>query len=622
MAHQAQCLRLASEPRVFVEAPTGGGKTWAGAAPLVDGTLERGEGAIFVYPTNALADDQVGSLADVLRRAGCVPANVQPDGSVDEPGADVLLWRVHAGVIDEIQDRLGGRTRGHALSRVLERLPAKPIWLVTNPDTLYLLSTARYALSPQIWSRLAGARTLVLDEFHLYGGPPLVRALAMMELGRQLLGIERVRVLSATLPDSVRSLLMQRFSFVAVTAPASPEGRIVQHAIDLSVEAAQGEAATNRIVAETMDQLGDLRAEREPGRVPLLVLRQSVLATIALEDELVTHGVTRDEIGIYRGLMSRAVRDVENKTLVLGTSALEVGVDFRTRRLVFEAASAAAFAQRLGRVGRHEPGTALFLTSPRVAQALGAAGECDRVALLRLAAAVLATDDGLQMFATSPFARAVAAAAFEALRDRGRATTAPDAFFSAIDRAETALFDQLDLRELPPLELMSRATRRRLRDSVGFRGGEGTVEVFDVREEHRRGSADLATYEVDLATFFRRAQWRGTPVRGRRPLVVGYSKPRRVAVSLNMASAVGVGLHAPLPDQIELRVDGAATAWDVLLRGREHLIGVFPAGLRGDLSWREDIFESDDGRIALLDDDAVVAAFLYWQRTSGEDAGR
>ena len=164
---------------------------------------------------------------------------------------------------------------------------------------------------------------------------------------------------------------------------------------------------------------------------------------------------------------------------------------------------------------------------------------------------------------------------------------------------------------------MSRGARARLRDAVGFRNGEGTVEVFDVPEKRRRGRADLARYEVDLATFYRRAVWRGTPDTDRRPLVVGYGKPRRVAIGLNMTSAVGVGLHAPAPDQIELRIDGDATAWEVLLRERKHLVGIFPAALRDTLSWREDVFASDDGQIALLDDDAIVAAFLYWHRARG-----
>jgi hypothetical protein len=40
-------------------------------------------------------------------------------------------------------------------------------------------------------------------------------------------------------------------------------------------------------------------------------------------------------------------------------------------------------------------------------------------------------------------------------------------------------------------------------------------------------------------------------------------------------------------------------------------VGLFPASLRGSLSWREDVFDSDDHRIALLDDDAIVAAYVF-----------
>jgi CRISPR-associated helicase Cas3 len=616
MVHQARCLELTAEPRVLVEAPTGAGKTWAGAAPLIDAAAGLGEGAIFVYPTNALADDQTLSLADVLQRAGHLPGTIAADGSIDVAGADVLLWRVHAGAIEETQKQIGGRSRGQALSRLLERLPAKPVWVVTNPDTLYLLCTARYALSPQLWSRLGATRTVVFDEFHLYRGPTLVRALVMVELARELLGVERVRILSATLPESVRELLVERFGFVAVGAQESSEGRVVQHDVALSVEVAEGHAATDRIMRAVCEQLPVLRAERGPDSVPLLALRQSVLATIRLEDDLVAQGLSRDEIGIYRGLSSRAVRTLVDKTVVLGTSALEVGVDFRTSRLIFEALSATSFAQRLGRVGRHKPGEALFLTNARVAGELTSLLEYDRPALLRAIASLLTSDDDLTAFATSPFAGAVAAAAFDALCDRARSLGAPDEFFTRVLAAHDSLRSQLGTQELPPLELMSRAARARLRSSVGFRGGEGTVEVFDVRERGRRGRADLAVYELDLATFFQRAVWSNAPDGSCRPAVTGYGERRHLALSLNTALPANVGLHAPRGNQLELRINGIATAWESLLREREHLVGLFPASLRNALSWREDVFESDDGRIALLDDDAVVAAFLYWQRRS------
>lgn len=63
---------------------------------------------------------------------------------------------------------------------------------MTNPDTLYLLCTANYGLSPQIWSRLHTCRSIVFDEFHLYRGPMLVRALALIQLvGLLLVSMER-----------------------------------------------------------------------------------------------------------------------------------------------------------------------------------------------------------------------------------------------------------------------------------------------------------------------------------------------------------------------------------------------------------------------------------------------
>jgi len=57
--------------------------------------------------------------------------------------------------------------------------------------------------------------------------------------------------------------------------------------------------------------------------------------------------------------------------------------------------------------------------------------------------------------------------------------------------------------------------------AIGFRGGPGSVEVYDVRERDRRGSDDLATYELDLVTFLRIARWKtagsaGQPARSHR----------------------------------------------------------------------------------------------------------
>src|SRR5581483_11354095 len=435
---------------------------------------------------------------------------------------------------------VGGRSAGRTLARVLERLPAKPLWIVTNPDSLYLLCTARYALSPQLWSRLGACSSLVLDEFHLYRGPTLVRALVLTQLLRLLLGAARVRVLTATLAEHVRDLLVGRLAFASVSAPPAKEGRVVQHPVNLTVVTATGDNATTWITQTASALRSKLRTEQAPDSVPLLVLRQSVFATMALEDQLVTAGFDRPEIGIYRGLTSKAIRSVDGKTIVVGTSTLEVGVDFKTTRLFFEALSSQAFAQRLGRVGRHSAGTATFLTDARVASGLTGLGHGvhPRESLFSTVSRLLPLDNDLQGFVTSEYGRCVVDAAFEALETRGRELRAPDVFFQKVDSARLAFVTRVGMAAPPSSDRISRAARRRLAAAISFRGGAGSVEVFDRRERQRRGADDLAHYDIELPQFYRRAEWVGSPKPGACPIIVGFRKPRSLALSLRMATAV------------------------------------------------------------------------------------
>lgn len=599
------------ESRVLIEAPTGGGKTWTAAAPLIE-AADQGEGAIFVYPTNALADDQERSLGELAERAGCPAGVVQPDGSWrGAPSAHVLICRVHAGMLDEVHADLGGRFRGQQLSRLLQQLPPKPVWFVTNPDTLYLLATARYASSPQIWNRLEACRTLVLDEFHLYRGPALMRALCLIEVARRLLGVDRVRILSATLSAKTRELLERRLGFGRIEARPAAEGHRIQHEVQLRIRAAEGERATVCMADRISAQIGALRVEaRMNAGVPLVALRLSVLSAIGLEDALASRAVRHDEIGVYRGLSSRAIRAMDGKSLVIGTSALEVGVDFKTTRLLFEAGSATSFAQRLGRVGRHQAGCADFFTGARVADALSQLGEeATRAEVLERVVQLLGEEDELSDFVSSPWGVLVALAVFDALRSFARKYGGGD-LMTTIEGAEREVATRLFGSErLVLTATVSRAVRRTLQESM-FRGVSGVVEVFDVRERARRGAAELARYEVDLVTFYRRARWKDPSVTPTYPVVHAWGNPRKVSLALRGVTFGEGGLHSPRPDQVELRVEGKATAWEKFLRERAHVVGLFPESVRTHLSWRETCFDSDNGRVALLDDDALVAAFV------------
>ena len=65
------------------------------------------------------------------------------------------------------------------------------------------------------------------------------------------------------------------------------------------------------------------------------------------------------ELVEWSGLQKDRVK-LGDRTVVLGTSAIEVGIDMNFRSLVMEAACWPSAIQRMGRVGRFQPGTVLI----------------------------------------------------------------------------------------------------------------------------------------------------------------------------------------------------------------------------------------------------------------------
>ena len=150
-----------------------------------------------------------------------------------------------------------------------------------------------------------------------------------------------------------------------------------------------------------------LRAKRtenpDDEYIPGVVILNSVVNAIELEDTLVENGFSRDEIAPIRGLSSRAARDIHGKTLVIGTSAIEVGIDFKCDYLIFEAGDAASFMQRFGRVGRHQPGKAYLLGSSRVSEAIALSPIVSRTDLEKLVYALYEVTDAYSWFVSTTY---------------------------------------------------------------------------------------------------------------------------------------------------------------------------------------------------------------------------
>ncbi|HEX6067714.1 MAG TPA: DEAD/DEAH box helicase, partial [Nitrososphaera sp.] len=162
---------------VVVTAPTASGKTEAFCIPVLqkigeevprDGPLRRGEGvirAIFVYPTKALARDQLPKIRELAEPLG-----------------------VRAAVLD-------GDTPDTERAKFLEH---PPDILVTNFDVLHYHMMHRTELS----RKLHTAKFLIVDEAHVYTGVFGANVHHIIKRLERLAGRLQIIAASATLPNA------------------------------------------------------------------------------------------------------------------------------------------------------------------------------------------------------------------------------------------------------------------------------------------------------------------------------------------------------------------------------------------------------------------------------------
>ncbi|TEB11494.1 DEAD/DEAH box helicase [Pelotomaculum sp. FP] len=369
--HQAVMLDEWTNHSTFlVGTKTGTGKTAAAVLPI----LKYKESAIMVYPTNELIRNQVAGVVNIARLEGLNPCIYEPETTKEEFGkADVLLVHIDAAALEKWGREKGWGNKWKVLNRLLENNKTKIIF--TNPDILFLIFALRYR--GEVLASLQGYRTLVVDEFHLYQGVEFAHALFMVHLARHMGMFERVVLLSAT-PDPEVKKTVRRF-FAPLEIDLSTRSRYVNkgkrkavHEVEIILCSAGTdpvETAVNTILSlrerEKLIELG--KQENEPEYIPAVVVLNSVINAIRLEDRLVEEGFSRNELLIARGLSDRDIRQKRPEhLLVIGTSAIEVGVDFKCDYLVFEAFEAPSFMQRFGRVGRHRPGKAYIICPENV----------------------------------------------------------------------------------------------------------------------------------------------------------------------------------------------------------------------------------------------------------------
>lgn len=340
---------------IFNTAATSDGKS---LAAFIASFLNAAFRIMGLYPTIELVEDQTRS-----QQGWHLMFGLDADARVD------CLFGA------ELDRRIQEAERGNKFQELLLAIQHKKI-ILTNPDIFHLITHFQYrdpaysndllplalAEFPDLW---------VFDEFHIFGSHQETAVLNSMTLIRRVHSDQRPRrflFTSATpKPDFIQLLKRSGLRTVEIagsyTSEPTPGYRQVLQPIQLEfVDLKDSDTLTwLEKKADTIRAI--LQAEKQGrGLVILNSVAQAGRATQLLAELLPDILVQEISGRIDRQEREQTHSELQNDSrpvLVIGTSAVDVGVDFKINLLIFESSDAATIIQRLGRLGRH-PGFSIY----------------------------------------------------------------------------------------------------------------------------------------------------------------------------------------------------------------------------------------------------------------------
>lgn len=335
--HQREAIDHALAGRnVVIATETSSGKSLCFQIPVVARAIENpASHALFLFPTNPLANDQEVALEELLSR---LPSDARPR----QPA--------------RLYGSMGARK--DAIAR------ADPQIVLTNPEMVHLHLLPQHRRWASFWQ---GLEWIVVDEIHLYRGAFGGHVANLLRRIRRCAwrygAAPRIIAASATVGNPkalAETLCSAPFELVdRSTAPRGPRTTVLwrpeEHCFDESVD----------LFRRALD--ANLQA------ILFARSRQTVENLVAkLEDAT---GRTRVGLGVraYRGGYKRDEREVIERGLregtvrgVVTTNALEVGIDIGSLDVCVIAGwpgSVMAMRQQAGRVGRRDRPSAVFLVA-------------------------------------------------------------------------------------------------------------------------------------------------------------------------------------------------------------------------------------------------------------------
>lgn len=353
--HQAQTyaqVTAGTADIIFNTAATGDGKSLAAYLP---GLLDPKFRTLGLYPTIELVEDQDRSHRDDGERIGWHSLfGLKAEKRIDRLFGEELSRRTQA----------AGSKRFQELRIAIENKPL----ILTNPDIFHLITHFKYqdpaygtaelpllmAEFPDLW---------VFDEFHIFGHHQEAAVLNSLSFIRRSQQRKRRFLFTSATPKPgfIHQLKTAGFEVAEVAgdyqSEAQPGYRPILQPVELEFAQLKNQTVLEWLSDHRVEILADLTAES--GGRGLIILNSVAQAGRAVR--MLTEQLPTVDVREISGRMDRtsrqntqvALRQSDRPVLVVGTSAVDVGVDFKIHLLIFESSDSATVIQRLGRLGRH-----------------------------------------------------------------------------------------------------------------------------------------------------------------------------------------------------------------------------------------------------------------------------
>ena len=341
---------------VKVEAPVGAGKSHI-IRNLLDDEYFQDRNIILTYPTKILMDAQVESIRNEFEGV-----SIWPDDA-DFPGENINVFKYSLDSLSYFFQNNPNNfnffeNRGELLKNGIFNLRyGKKCIFVTTPDVLWLIYSGKYKGFRTLQSQLKGS-IVSFDEFHAYANLHNFYFLLKNLIFKSM--VEKVVLLSATpfmqekywaeIEEFLFENNIKTASIDFKNSEAGIEGAIFNYPLKVKIHNFKyvNISQSFPLISEILDNI----------ETPAAIIFDSIFRLIHFQTYL-NRNKSKNSNLIFREWSGRwKDKDItelvkkQEKIVVLGTSAIEVGIDMKFRSLITEAANWISAIQRIGRVGR------------------------------------------------------------------------------------------------------------------------------------------------------------------------------------------------------------------------------------------------------------------------------